>query len=156
MPETPNHLLLTGSLWPNFHARQSRMRIRPHIEARGRPKHTSTLWPSKIDRTTHETTTCMYMRKQRTFQLQGKHVLTWKHHSLKEELVVLEILLSYLSKMRRKRSVKESTGAIEIDLGEYQSEEGVLSPKICWWPRYIYCWSSYTKGWTQVAELTTD
>ena len=58
-------------------------------------------------------------------------MLTWKHHSLKEDLVVLEILLSYLRKMRRKHSVKESTGAIEIDLSEYQSEEDVLSPKIC-------------------------
>ena len=77
-----------------------------------------------------KTTACMYMKKQRTFLLQGKNVLTWKHHSLNEELVVLEILLNYLRKMRRKRSVKECTGAIEIDLGEYQSEEGVLSPKI--------------------------
>ena len=56
-------------------------------------------------------------------------MLTWKHHSLNEELVVLKILLSYFREMRRKRSVKESTGAIEIDLSEYQSEEGVLSPK---------------------------
>ena len=26
------------------------MKIRPHIEAQGRPKHTSTLWPLKIER----------------------------------------------------------------------------------------------------------
>ena len=63
--------------------------------------------------------------------LAKKNVLTWKYHSIKEELVVLEILLSYLRMTRRKHSVKESTGAIEIDLGEYQSEEDVLSPKIC-------------------------
>ena len=56
--------------------------------------------------------------------------MTWKHLSLNQQLVVLEILLYCMLEMRRKRSVKEPTDAIEIDLGEYQSEEGVLSPKI--------------------------
>ena len=48
---------------------------------------------------------------------------------IKRRVVVLEILLNYLRKMRRKHSVKDSTSAIEIDLSEYQSEEGVLLPK---------------------------
>ena len=39
------------------------MKIRPHIEARGRPKHTSTLWPSKIDRTTHKIN-CMHVHEE--------------------------------------------------------------------------------------------
>ena len=56
-------------------------------------------------------------------------MVTWKHLSLNQQLVVLEILL-YCMMMRMKRSVKDPTDAIEIDLGEYQAEEGVLSPKI--------------------------
>lgn len=91
------------------------MKIKPHIKARGRPKHSGTLWPSKSNKN------CK--RKQ---QAEKENIPPAKKPCVDKKVSVTKRRVggpgdpAYLVKMRKECSVKESQDVVEIDLDKCQ------------------------------------
>ena len=101
------------------------MKIKPHIKARGRPKHSGTLWPSKSKK-----------NRKRKQQAEKENIPPTKKPCVDKKASVTERVggpgdPAYLVKTRKEHSVKESQDVIKIDLDKCQlkSVDDMPSPE---------------------------
>ena len=102
------------------------MKIKPHIKARGRPKHSGTLWPSKSNK-----------NRKRKQQVEKENIPPTKKPCVDKKVSITKRRVSepgdpaYLVKMRKECSVQESQDVVKIDLDKCQlkSVDDMPSPE---------------------------